>query len=78
MWLPMIWIALAASGVALTVFAVMVASIRLCERRKSLFDPARGGLADAFTRKVLGLHVCQPQAGSNRQRKTSARDLVGR
>ncbi len=78
MWLPMIWFALVISGAALTAFAVMVVSIRLCERRKSLFDPARGGLADAFTRKVLALHVSQPPASSGCQHKTVARDLVGR
>jgi hypothetical protein len=51
---------------ALTVFLVIVASIRRCERWQSLFRPSRGGPGDALTRRVLALHVQEPPARSRR------------
>lgn len=78
MWLPMIWLALIIGGAALGAFALMVVSIRLCERRKSLFDPARGGLVDAFTRTVLALHVDPTGTDAGHLHQARARDLVRR
>jgi len=74
----MICFALIVSGAVLAAFAVIVVSIQRCERRKSLFDPARGGLADAFTRKVLALHVHQAEPGTARQDRTAAQNLARR
>lgn len=78
MWLPVIWFALIAAFAGSTAFVVMVVSIRRCERRKSLFDPARGGAADAFTRKVLALHVDPTGTDADRSHQALARDLVRR
>lgn len=74
----MIWLALIIGGAALGAFAVMVVSIRLCERRKSLFDPSRGGVADAFTRTVLALHVDSTGIDAGHLHRACARDLVRR
>jgi len=74
----MIWFALIVSGIALAAFTAIVISILLCERRKSLFDPSNGGLADAFTRKLLALHVCGAATSTQSQSKTHARALVRR
>lgn len=74
----MIWLALIIGGAALGAFALMVVSIRLCERHKSLFDPARGGVADAFTRKVLALHVDPTGIDAGHLHRIRARDLVRR
>jgi hypothetical protein len=74
----MIWFALIVSGIALTAFTAIVISILLCERRKSLFDPSNGGLADAFTRNLLALHVCNAANITQSQPKTHARDLARR
>jgi hypothetical protein len=74
----MVWLALIVGGAVLAAFAVMVVSIRLCERRKSLFDPARGGPADAFTRKLLALHVDQAGLDAGRPHDAAAPDLVRR
>lgn len=74
----MIYLALIAGAVALAAFLVMVVSIRRSERRKSLFDSARGGCADAFTRKVLALHVHQVSSGASHQSTSATRSLAGR
>lgn len=74
----MIWLALIVSGSGLAAFAVMVVSIRLCERRKSLFNPARGGLGEAFTRKVLALHVDPAWIDADHSHQAGTRDLARR
>jgi hypothetical protein len=56
----MIIFAIILAGMALTAFAVVVASIVRSEHRHSLFSPAQGSHSDAFTRRMLGVHVYRP------------------
>jgi hypothetical protein len=75
---PMIWIAFVVSVLALAGFIVVVTSIRLCERRQSLFDRSRGGLADALTRRLLDLHTELPEARARTENRTGTPSLTRR
>ena len=74
----MIWFGLILAGAALVAFAAVVVSIHRSERRKSLFSPAQDGRADAFTRRVLAVHVHQPRTSAPSQDKTASCSLVRR
>jgi hypothetical protein len=74
----MIWFAFVVSVLALAAFAVVVTSIRLCERRQSLFDRSCGGLADAFTRRLLDLHTERPEARTRPENRTGTPTLTRR
>lgn len=61
----MILIALILGGLVLAAFATVVFSIHRSESRNDLLNPAHG-CADAFTRKLLGVHVEHPSAPASR------------
>ena len=62
----MILLGVILASIMTAAFAVMVASIRRCERRQDLFGQARRGYGDRFTRKVLAVHVDQRPALARR------------
>lgn len=74
----MIWFASINSGIAAALFAVVVISIRACERRRDLFDRSHGGLPGAFTRKMLALHTQQTGPSARSRYQADARNLARR
>lgn len=55
----MIVIAFVTAGAAAAAFVAVVVGIQVTDRRKRLRETYRGGITDAFARRVLGVYVRQ-------------------
>ena len=62
----LISIGLAFGSLALVAFTLVVAGVHVTERRKSLDDPCRDGLAARLARRVIGVSTCQMASHGDR------------